>query len=140
MNQILNTKHTSMYRISSSHQSTFGRRANWLHIIIIQNNSFSCQFINIWCWNLIGSMKSNICPALKNRLYKIFSTGNKSTEVLNQTQKALTKVPILEFKILQDHQQQLKQCLVVDLLSPIQKQIQKGAISKITTSFLAFSS
>ena len=56
---------TGMNRISPRHQSTSRRRTKWLHVIIVQDDSFFCQFVDIWCWDLIWSMKTDICPTLK---------------------------------------------------------------------------
>ena len=56
---------TCVYGIFSCHDSTATWRANWWHIVVVQDHSIVCQTINIRSRNLLWAMKTHIIPALK---------------------------------------------------------------------------
>ena len=54
-----------MYWVPPSHQSGAWRRANRRGVEIIQDDSFSRQFVQIRCWNLGTSMETDVIETLR---------------------------------------------------------------------------
>ena len=56
---------TCMDWMFASHNRTSCGSAYGLYIIIVQDNTILCKFVNVWCRNLVRPMKTYIIPTLK---------------------------------------------------------------------------
>jgi hypothetical protein len=75
---------TSMYGMFSRHESATGWRTDRSDVVLVQNDTAICQGIDVWCWNLVGSVKSNIIPTLNTQMEGI---NIKQTNKYKQTNK-----------------------------------------------------
>ena len=47
------------------HQGTSAGCANWVNVVVLQDDAAIGQSVNVWCRNLVGAMKAYIIPTLK---------------------------------------------------------------------------
>lgn len=59
---------TCVNRVFARHKSTPRGCAHWHDIVVVENDPSVSQRVNIWCWNLIGTMKANIIPTLSKKM------------------------------------------------------------------------
>ena len=76
--------------ISACHYSTSCWCTNTLHIIVVENYSTISQSIQVWSWNLLRTMKTQIIPSLKEQ-QKVKQWSKKQFQVKNGTVKVKPK-------------------------------------------------
>ena len=59
---------TCVNRMIACHQGTSAGCANWVNVVVLQDDAAIGQSVNVWCRNLVGAMKADIIPTLKRHL------------------------------------------------------------------------
>ena len=61
--------------IASRHETTSRRRANRLDVIVIQNYAVVCEIVDAGRRNLIGSVETDVIPALREHIIALLSVS-----------------------------------------------------------------